>query len=136
MTTTDTEDPHAGTFKGMKPWMDLHIEAADRIDELERAVDKAVEIVADPQAVHVNMLRGTIAKPSIQQIAHTYPEIAALLVAGDELVAALERYGFPVSDAAEPALMEGGSREAKALHIAAKAFIAGRQALEDGGRHD
>lgn len=48
---------------------------------------------------------------------------------GDELVAALESYGFPVSDAAEPALMEGGSGEAKALHTAAKAFIAGRQAL-------
>lgn len=50
----------------------------------------------------------------------------------DDLVEALKRYGFPVSDAAEPGLMERGIREAQALHKAAKAFIAARRALEGG----
>lgn len=51
--------------------------------------------------------------------------------AADGLIVALRRYGFPVSDAAEPALMEGGSREARALHKAAKAFI-GVRSLKGG----
>lgn len=50
----------------------------------------------------------------------------------DDLVEALKRYGFPVSDAAEPGLMEYGIRDAQALHKAAKAFIAARRALEGG----
>lgn len=53
----------------------------------------------------------------------------------DDLIEALGRYGFPVSDAAEPALMEGGSREAQALHKAAKAFITARR-VREGGKAD
>lgn len=54
------------------------------------------------------------------------PEIAE---AGADLVAALERYGFPASEAALLALRESGSAEANALHDAAAAF---RAALEKG----
>lgn len=32
-------------------------------------------ILADPDAVHINMLRGTIAKPSVEQIRHIYPKL-------------------------------------------------------------
>lgn len=86
----------------------------------------------DYNAVHVNMLRGAIAKPSIDQIAHIYPNIGAVLSAASALVEALALYGFPVSDAAEPALRDGGSREAKALHHAAKDFAATLRALASG----
>ncbi len=34
-------------------------------------------MLSDPNAVHVNMLRGSIAKPSLGQIMHLYPEISA-----------------------------------------------------------
>lgn len=54
------------------------------------------------------------------------PEIAEK---GADLVAALERYGYPVSEAALPALRERGSVEANALHDAAVAF---RETLEKG----
>src|SRR5688572_11154859 len=34
-------------------------------------------LLTDPNAVHANMLRGLIAKPSREQILHLYPEIGA-----------------------------------------------------------
>lgn len=37
-----------------------------------------------------------------------------------ELMDALEAMGYPISPAAEPALMSGGSLEARRLHLAAK----------------
>lgn len=40
-------------------------------DELQREI----ELLKDPNAVHLNMLRGTIAKPSVEQIRHLYPEL-------------------------------------------------------------
>ena len=55
--------------------------------------------------------------------------------AGLELLKALERYGYPVSPAAEPALMDRGSREAQALHKATVAFRAAlRSHSEQGGK--
>jgi len=51
-----------------------------RIAEFER-------ILSDPDAVHINMLRGTIARPSIEQVRHLYPEEFA---ARDARIAALE----------------------------------------------
>lgn len=46
--------------------------------DFERGV---LQALADPLAVHVNMLRGTIAKPSFTNMLHLYPEDAAELVA-------------------------------------------------------
>jgi len=40
-------------------------EAADHIERFE-------SVMADPIAVHINMLRGSIAKPSITNIVHLY----------------------------------------------------------------
>lgn len=45
--------------------------AEDRYQDLKRKL-------ADPAAVHVNMLRGDIAKPSIGQIRHLYAEVDEL----------------------------------------------------------
>lgn len=45
---------------------------AQPVDETERLR----EVIADPNAVHVNMLRGSIAKPSIAQFIHLYGEDA------------------------------------------------------------
>jgi hypothetical protein len=47
-------------------------EAARRLSELERENARLREAVADPVAVHLNMLRGGIAKPSINNIIHLY----------------------------------------------------------------
>ena len=41
---------------------------------------------------------------------------------GEALIEALAKFGFPVSEAATPALLNNGSREAQYLHAAAVAF--------------
>ena len=51
--------------------------------------------------------------------ASTSTEGAGVKAAADQLLAALQRYGFPVSDAAVRPLMDGGSLEAQAVHVAA-----------------
>lgn len=43
-----------------------------RLDEALRDVDRLQAALSDPIAVHANMLRGTIAKPSPGQIVHIY----------------------------------------------------------------
>src|SRR5690606_25972518 len=50
-------------------------EAATALRTLARERDEARQALADPIAVHINMMRGTIAKPSIENIHHLYPEI-------------------------------------------------------------
>jgi len=39
-----------------------------KVDDLRREID----MLSDPNVVHLNMLRGTIAKPSVDQIIHLY----------------------------------------------------------------
>lgn len=38
--------------------------------------DLVLELLSDPNAVHLNILKGTIAKPTIDQILHIYPELS------------------------------------------------------------
>lgn len=49
------------------------------VDANEARIDAEAELakVTDPNAVHVNMLRGTIAKPSVAQIKHLYGDAIA-----------------------------------------------------------
>ena len=47
-------------------------------------------MIADSVAVHVNMLRGAIAKPSVENIRHLYPEIAASLAEKERRIGELE----------------------------------------------
>lgn len=53
---------------------DILGEAADRIAALEADHAK----LSDPVSVHASMLRGSIAKPSWEQIKHLYPEAGAI----------------------------------------------------------
>lgn len=46
--------------------------AADRLEELEAENALIEKLSADPVAVHINMLRGGIAKPSVANIIHLY----------------------------------------------------------------
>ncbi len=46
------------------------------VEGMERERDETARQLSDPLAVHINMVRGTIAKPSIENIRHIYPEIA------------------------------------------------------------
>jgi hypothetical protein len=50
------------------------------LEIVERHQSKEIEALRsaleDGDNVHLNMLRGTIAKPSVEQIVHIYPEIA------------------------------------------------------------
>ncbi len=45
-------------------------------------------LLADPLAVHLNMLRGSIAKPHIDHIIHLYGKEALLIALGVEVVSA------------------------------------------------
>ena len=57
------------------PKVDMRDTHASRLAELERQI----AALKDPAAVHVNMLRGGIAKPTWEQIKHIYPaEVAEL----------------------------------------------------------
>ena len=47
--------------------------------------------LADPVAVHANVLRGTIAKPSIEQIIHLYGRDALMRAMDAEKMAALTK---------------------------------------------
>lgn len=49
-------------------------EAQALLDALE-AMGRELGHLSDPIAVHINMMRGTIAKPSIENIHHLYPEV-------------------------------------------------------------
>lgn len=40
--------------------------------ELTKEVSELKKLLQDPQAVYINMLRGDIAKPSVEQIKHIY----------------------------------------------------------------
>jgi hypothetical protein len=60
-------------------------QAAERISALSSERDEWKAVLADPVAVHLNMLRGGIAKPSIRNIIHLY--------GADELRAALNDKG-------------------------------------------
>lgn len=52
----------------------LVAEKADRIEALTAENERLLEAMKDPNVVHVNMLRGGIAKPSVGQILHIYGE--------------------------------------------------------------
>lgn len=61
----------------------LHIKGLEAsADSLRQAcndtgalLDAARDKLADPQHVHMSMLRGTIAKPNVGQLRHLYPEL-------------------------------------------------------------
>ena len=53
----------------------LCTEAADEIERLR----SDIEMLKDPNVVHINMLRGGITKPSWAQIEHLYPEEVAAI---------------------------------------------------------
>jgi hypothetical protein len=72
----------------------IQIEAAERIEEYEK-------VLQDPVVVHLNMLRGGIAKPSVENILHLYPEIL-------NRIKALEAALF---DAQQALITEGMARD-------------------------
>ncbi|HEY1980715.1 MAG TPA: hypothetical protein VGH13_11560 [Xanthobacteraceae bacterium] len=58
-----------------RPFPEIPDDDADFTPDLARKIiAKYHEILANPVAVHLNMLRGGIAKPSWAQIKHLYPE--------------------------------------------------------------
>jgi hypothetical protein len=54
-----------------EPGCGVRLEAQDNLDALDIAI-RALEVIQDPKAVHLNLLRGTIAKPSVAAIKHVY----------------------------------------------------------------
>lgn len=99
----------------------------EAIDTAHR--DQALKLLANPVAVHVNMLRGIIAKPSWQAIEHLYPEASALAAERDAATARAEgaereRDAFKrnMEAAADLAARYGSERDAA---------IAERDALRD-----
>jgi hypothetical protein len=57
----------------------FHGERRRQIEDLAQEIVDTIaqsqnvpEILSNPDAVHVNMIRGTIAKPSLRQIVHLY----------------------------------------------------------------
>ena len=66
-------------------------DAADRIEAQAAEIKDITDKLLDPNAVHINMLRGRIAKPTLNQIEHLYPEIR-------ELRAEIDRLKRPMDD--------------------------------------
>lgn len=48
------------------------IKKGRRSELMHRPLGDLLQALADPNVVHVNMLRGTIARPSLAQIIHIY----------------------------------------------------------------
>lgn len=63
------EDWRPGDPESWEPRETL-LEAAQTIADLREQISK----LADPNVVHLNMLRGGIARPSWEQIKHLYPK--------------------------------------------------------------
>jgi len=62
----------------------IHAHYASALAARDARIAEFERILADPNAVHINMLRGTIARPSIEQVRHLYPEEFAALEAERE----------------------------------------------------
>ena len=65
-------------------------DAADRIEAQAAEIKDITDKLLDPNAVHINMLRGGIAKPTLNQIEHLYPEIRELRAEIERLKAEFE----------------------------------------------
>lgn len=55
----------------------------DLIETQAREIERLTQALIDPNVVHVNMLRGGIARPSISQILHIYGEDVFRAALGD-----------------------------------------------------
>ena len=51
---------------------DCNCDSAEAVEVLANALPAVQPDLMDPNVVHANMLRGTIAKPSLKQIIHLY----------------------------------------------------------------
>ena len=58
---------------------------------LMREAAKELALLSDPNAVHANMVRGTIANPSIRQILHIYGESEIMKVIDADKMARLKK---------------------------------------------
>jgi len=64
-----------GDMRGVRKLRDAAPDLARALLDARAKLAQAradTEALSDPNAVHINMLRGTIAKPTIEQIIHLY----------------------------------------------------------------
>lgn len=126
-------------------------EAADYIDRLEAALTKISSPTQstgllwwqpstqppEPMMADdiVTLLRGLVfldevgsdnplGRDAATEIETLRARVAVLEGRGNDLLGALRKYGFPPSDAAVRAMVDGGSIEAQAVHVAAVQFKA------------
>jgi len=67
--------------------VDVTQAAEAKVEALTAERDALREALADPNAVHANLLRGSIARPSVSQIIHVYGReaiLTELMLRGDE----------------------------------------------------
>lgn len=103
------------------------------------------DLLIDPNAVHMNMLRGTLAKPSVDQIVHIYgpealaasPDVAKLV--GDAEARGMERaagmcarYVTPYGRSGSSMDLVEGAVHRMAIAIRAEAAAIRRAAEETG----
>lgn len=94
--------PRLRAYRPFNEWGDgvrhtICDEAADEIERLRSRVAELEGVISDPDAVHLNMLRGGIAKPSVRQMLHLHGEEALARWENpvrDELTAESERLGL------------------------------------------
>lgn len=76
---------------------EMLVSAANTLEAQAEEIARLKAGLADPAVVHLNMLRGVIAKPDMGQIGHLYPEIArerdALKAQIEVQEAAITRHG-------------------------------------------
>ena len=66
----------ANTLHDITQAADYLNEAASALEAQSKEIEALRAALSNGDSVHLNMLRGTIAKPTVEQIAHIYPEIA------------------------------------------------------------
>ena len=80
-------------------------------------VEETKRLLSDPNAVHINMLAGKIAKPSVEQIVHTYAgEVVPAHTVSDLAVMHMER-DQAIADLAERDAQIARLREALQLMV-------------------
>lgn len=87
-----------------------------------RERDEMVALLTDPVAVHLNMLRGGIARPSVANIVHLYQGAVVDASLAADLVEGLDWYWRTVATGDRTALERDGGKKAAALLTRAAAL--------------
>jgi chromosome segregation ATPase len=111
------------------------LDGARAVTEILSRYDELKTLLANPIAVHMNMLRGEIAKPSLENIEHLYPEIGARIAELTKERDEARETGYGVSAQLEHAEFHRAAAEARIakLEAALDSFVRDQQSEAQAG---